>query len=151
MLCMVCEVIEPLSARLKDTKKPESLVSGYFSVKSTQTGTRTQDQLVKSQLLYQLSYLRFFVLDLLFVLRPFERGREIVINDPFGKIVFHLFSFSFFEWGRRVIETAKNRNSSDDLTTLVFNQTLLVLAGVISPDVYFQIGRNDELSFLSFL
>ena len=27
--------------------------------RSTQTGTRTQDQLVKSQLLYQLSYLRF--------------------------------------------------------------------------------------------
>ena len=26
--------------------------------KSTQTGIRTQDQLVKSQLLYQLSYLR---------------------------------------------------------------------------------------------
>ncbi len=27
--------------------------------RSTETGTRTQDQLVKSQLLYQLSYLRF--------------------------------------------------------------------------------------------
>ena len=29
----------------------------------TQTGTRTQDQLVKSQLLYQLSYLRLWYLD----------------------------------------------------------------------------------------
>ena len=74
MLCMVCEVIEPLSARLKDTKKPESLVSGYFSVKSTQTGTRTQDQLVKSQLLYQLSYLR--VIDDLYA--SCEAGRELV-------------------------------------------------------------------------
>ena len=36
----------------------------------TQTGTRTQDQLVKSQLLYQLSYLRI-VLDL-FASLPFE-------------------------------------------------------------------------------
>ena len=71
MLCMVCEVIEPLSARLKDTKKPESLVSGYFSVKSTQTGTRTQDQLVKSQLLYQLSYLRF---DWIFALQAYWRA-----------------------------------------------------------------------------
>ena len=33
---------------------PSDLVGG-----STETGTRTQDQLVKSQLLYQLSYLRF--------------------------------------------------------------------------------------------
>ena len=32
-------------------------LAGYKN--GTQTGTRTQDQLVKSQLLYQLSYLRF--------------------------------------------------------------------------------------------
>ena len=31
---------------------------GGAKAESTQTGTRTQDQLVKSQLLYQLSYLR---------------------------------------------------------------------------------------------
>ena len=39
-----------------DTKKP-ALVAGHLK-ESTQTGIRTQDQLVKSQLLYQLSYLR---------------------------------------------------------------------------------------------
>ena len=41
--------------------------------KSTQTGIRTQDQLVKSQLLYQLSYLRV----LLDLLAPFGAGRDI--------------------------------------------------------------------------
>ena len=39
---------------------PLPLVPPHWETKqSTETGTRTQDQLVKSQLLYQLSYLRF--------------------------------------------------------------------------------------------
>ena len=37
-------------------KSPGPLGNGALG--STKTGTRTQDQLVKSQLLYQLSYLR---------------------------------------------------------------------------------------------
>jgi hypothetical protein len=66
------------------------------------------------------------VLDLLFVMRPFERRREIGRNERFGKTVLHLFLFSFFEWEGRVIESAKNRNSSDYLITLIFNQIFLI-------------------------
>jgi hypothetical protein len=44
--------------RITDAQNPLKhwALAGYEN--GTQTGTRTQDQLVKSQLLYQLSYLR---------------------------------------------------------------------------------------------
>ncbi len=45
---------------------------------STQTGTRTQDQLVKSQLLYQLSYLR--VLLVVFVYSAFASRQRITVE-----------------------------------------------------------------------
>ena len=93
----------PSLLRCMGTKKPEAFdaLRLFLVVKSTQTGTRTQDQLVKSQLLYQLSYLRFFVGFGVCFVRPFERRREIVRNVEFGKTLFHFFSFFFLGGGWR--------------------------------------------------
>jgi len=47
---------------------------------NTRTGTRTQDQLVKSQLLYQLSYPRFDF--------PTGGARRIGVTPELGKLIF---------------------------------------------------------------
>ena len=53
-----------------------------FKKESTQTGIRTQDQLVKSQLLYQLSYLRLDWISLsCFAERQTWDGRKIRTDD----------------------------------------------------------------------
>ncbi len=56
---------------------------GDIEKESTRTGTRTQDQLIKSQLLYQLSYPRIDFL--------FRRGGEVGVLTGFGKLFLRFF------------------------------------------------------------
>ena len=70
--------------------------AGYGN--GTQTGTRTQDQLVKSQLLYQLSYLRVRLDFLLCFPDGLLGGRKILIRGYFAR--FNLtFLTQFFQTG----------------------------------------------------
>ena len=114
----------------------------------TQTGTRTQDQLVKSQLLYQLSYLRF-LLDFVTLLSvaPCGAGRELVRFHLLGKIVFSNSAFFFF-WIQIMNRTDQDPPFENVYFSVVFRAFVLAKSDFINHTSLRQLWPQGKSGFL---